>query len=95
MNSKNIAILDGATLGADMNLSVFEKFGKLKIYHTTEREQVRERIADCDIVILNKIKMDKQVLEGNERLKLICITATGFDNVDIEYCKSKFPYIFF
>ncbi len=89
MNDKKIVILDGATLGQDMNLSIFERFGKVEIYPITKREQVRERIDDCDVVIINKIKMDKEILEGNERLKLICVAATGFDNVDTEYCKSK------
>jgi len=89
MNNKRIAILDGATLGQDIDLSIFERFGEVKIYPITMREQVRERISDCDVCIINKIKMDKEILDGNDRLKLICVAATGFDNIDTEYCKSK------
>ncbi len=89
MRDRNIVILDGATLGEDMDLSVFEGFGKVTIYPITKRDQVRERIADCDIVIINKIKMDEEILKGNEKLKLICVAATGFDNIDTEYCKEK------
>ncbi len=89
MNKFNIAILDGATLGEDMDLSIFEQFGNVSIYPITQSNEVRGRIENCDVVIINKIKMNKDVLEGNNRIKLICVAATGYDNVDIEYCKSK------
>ncbi len=89
MNDRKIVILDGATLGEDMDLSLFEAFGKTEIYPITPAENIQERIKDADIVIINKIKMNKAVLEGNTKLKLICEAATGYDNIDIEYCKGN------
>lgn len=87
MNKLKIAILDAATLGDDIDLSVFDDIGETEIYSLTERDQTSERITDCDICIINKVKMDETVLSNAERLKLICVAATGYDNIDVEYCK--------
>ncbi len=83
----NIVILDYATLGYDLDLSPAEKFGTVIKYETTHQEDAKERVKDAHIVIVNKIKMNETVLSGAKNLKLICETATGFDNIDIEYCK--------
>ena len=83
----NIVILDYATLGYDLDLSSAEKYGTVIKYETTAQADARERVKDADIVIVNKIKMNESVLSGADRLKLICETATGYDNIDIEYCK--------
>lgn len=80
------AILDAKTLGDDMEFSQFEKFGDIKIYQTTSSLQLEERIKDVDIIIVNKIKLNKENLECAKKLKLICVTATGYDNIDINYC---------
>lgn len=85
----NIVILDYATLGYDLDLSRAERFGTVIKYEKTTQDQARERVALADIVIVNKVKMVREVLEGAENLKLICETATGFDNIDIEYCKER------
>lgn len=82
-----LVVLDAATLGADICLSQWEKFGSLNIYQTTPKDLIFERLKDCDIAILNKIVIDKALLEKLPKLKLICITATGFDNIDIDACK--------
>ena len=83
-----IVILDYATLGYDLDLSGAEKYGTVVKYETTSQEDAPKRIENADIVIVNKIKMNESVLKGAKRLKLICETATGYDNIDIEYCKS-------
>lgn len=83
----NLVVLDAATLGADISLLEWEKFGTLNIYQTTPKDLLFERLKDCDVAILNKIVIDKTLLEKLPKLKLICITATGFDNVDIAACK--------
>ena len=82
-----VVILDYATLGYDLDLSGAEKYGKVVKYETSTEENAAERIKNADIVIVNKIKMNESVLKGAKSLKLICETATGFDNIDIEYCK--------
>ena len=82
-----IVVLDAGTLGDDLSLSPLSEFGEVTIHRETPPARVPERIADADIAVLNKVKLGKENLGGAKRLKLICITATGFDNVDTAYCK--------
>lgn len=82
-----IVFLDALTLGKDIDLSAFEKFGDVDIYDTTLPEDIPARISDCDVIVTNKIKLGEKQLSGAERLKLICVCATGYDNIDIEYAK--------
>ena len=84
-----IAILDYATLGYDLDLSGASKFGEVIKYETTSKEEIKDRITDVDIIIVNKIKITKDVLQYANKLKLICETATGFDNIDIDACREK------
>ncbi len=81
-----VVILDAKTLGDDIEFSVFEKFGELKVYPTTSPLQLNDRIKDADVIIVNKIKLDESNLPFAKKLKLICVTATGYDNIDINYC---------
>ena len=81
-----IVVLDAATLGGDVSFEKFDEFGTVVRYDTTPPELVSERIADCDVVILNKVKLNETNLGSVKNLKLICITATGYDNVDTAYC---------
>lgn len=83
----NIAVLDIATLGNDIDFSKINGLGDVKYYDLTFQEDVVERIKDAEIVILNKVKLNKDNLPYAKKLKLICITATGYDNVDIDYCR--------
>lgn len=80
-------ILDGKTLGDDINLDIFE--GDTQIYDTTPSEMVADRVRDAEVVIVNKIKLGAYNLSGAKSLRLICVTATGYDNIDIEYCKEN------
>lgn len=82
-----IAVLDVATLGDDLDLECINKLGDVTIYPLTLQKDVIERIKDCEVAILNKVKLNAENLPYAKNLKLICITATGFDNVDIDYCK--------
>ena len=83
-----ISVLDAATLGEDFSLAPLEPYGELCVYPTTPSELVAERLADTEVVILNKVKLGAHNLASAHALRLICITATGFDNVDIEYCRA-------
>lgn len=87
MNKINIAVLDASTLGSDIDFSVFERFGKVEVYLRTDERQIRFRIMDADVIIANKIKLNSKTLAGAKNLKLICVTATGYDNVDLSYCR--------
>lgn len=84
-----ITLLDNDTLGAGLDFSVLKKFGEVRVCGNTEPCDVEKNIGDSDIVLINKIKLGEDNLKNNNTLKLICIFATGFDNVDVEYCKKK------
>ncbi|MDA3062953.1 MULTISPECIES: D-2-hydroxyacid dehydrogenase [unclassified Campylobacter] len=78
-----IVLLDADTLGSDANFSEFEALGELVTYPKTKPEQTIERLAGADIVITNKVLITKEVLEKTN-LKLICVSATGTNNIDSE-----------
>ncbi len=82
-----ISVLDVDTLGDDLNLKVLDSLGEVTVYPLTLQEDVIERIADAEVLILNKVKLNKDNLPYAKNLKLICLTATGYDNVDIKYCQ--------
>lgn len=82
-----ITVLDAKTLGDDLDLSPLSEVGAYEIYQNTSPEQVAERICDSDVVIINKVKLNESNLSNAKKLRLICIAATGYDNVDVEYCK--------
>ncbi|MBE7035104.1 MAG: hydroxyacid dehydrogenase [Ruminococcaceae bacterium] len=84
-----IAILDGATLGDDLSLAPIDELGSCRVYQNTAPAEVAERIQDVHVIISNKIKLTRDVLVGAKALKLICAAATGFDNIDVAYCKER------
>ncbi len=83
-----IVILDRATLGFDIDVSIFESFGEVTSYDFTKKEDTEDRIKDANIILTNKVLITKEHME-NKEMKLICITATGMNNVDLEYAKQK------
>ncbi len=85
----NIVILDYITLGEDLDLSPAERFGNVIKYPTSSQEEAKERVKDADVIIVNKVKMVEDVLINAPNLKLICETATGYDNIDIAYCEKR------
>ncbi len=86
---KKIVMLERDNIGADVDLSYFEQLGDLTIYGTTPYEQVKERIGDADVLVINKIPMNEETLKDATNVKLICVTATGTDNVDMDYCAGR------
>ena len=78
-----IVVLDRSSLGLDTPLEGLYAFGEVAIYESTAPEEVVDRILDADCIILNKVKITEQILSCAPSLKLICIFATGYDNVDI------------
>jgi len=83
-----IVCLDAATLGSDVNLDVFGQFGEFVSFETTATNERVERLKGADVVITNKVVIDKDVMDASN-LKLICISATGMNNVDLAYAAAK------
>lgn len=84
-----ITVLDADTLGKDLDFSSLNDLGDVVIYPMTPPEMVAERIDDADVVILNKVKLNENNLKGVKNLKLICVFATGYDNIDTAFCKEN------
>lgn len=84
-----ITVLDAGTLGADLSLEPLKEIGECTVYNTTSPEEVADRIFDCDVVVINKIKLNESNLPYAKNLKLICVAATGYDNIDVAYCKEN------
>ena len=84
-----IVFLDAATIGGDVDLSLYEKYGELKVYSTTTQEEFTDHVGDSDVIIINKLKVGRQNLPACKNVKLVCVTATGYDNIDTEYCKEN------
>lgn len=84
-----IKVLDRATLGFDIDLTPLRDFGSVIIYDETKPNDLFERIIDADVIIINKIKITKEVLDNANKLKLICVFATGYDNIDVDSCKKN------
>ena len=80
----NLVLLDAETLGSDLDLSPLERFGDLEVYDFTEPDETADNIAGADIILTNKVVIDRAIMEQTPSLKLICITATGMNNVDLE-----------
>lgn len=79
-----IVILDKASLGEDTPFSVLDRFGEVVTYLSSTPEEAIVRSADADVIIINKLKITRELLTSAKRLRLVCEFATGFDNIDIE-----------
>lgn len=84
-----IVLLEGHSVGEDMDFSPFYELGEVVVYPATSAEEMPERIKDADIIMANKLPMNEKTLKDAKNLKLICLTATGFNNLDGEYLKSR------
>lgn len=82
-----IIFLDADTVGDVPNLNSIEDFGDVTFYPTTKPGQTAERIRDADIVITNKVILDQKLMGQAKELKLICVAATGMNNIDREAAK--------
>lgn len=84
-----IVLLDAKTLGSDIDLSAINRFGDVVIYQTTKPEETTTKIKGADIVITNKVVVDRRHMAASPSLHLICIAATGMNNVDLAYAREK------
>lgn len=84
-----LVILERNSAGTDVDVSCFEKFGEVTCYPNTVAANTSERVKDADIILANKAPLNESTLKDAPNVKLICLLATGFDNVDLAYCKSR------
>ena len=79
-----IAFLDAATMG-NVSFEPFEALGEFIRYEHSTPEEARQRVRDIDVLLINKVLVDKELIDSAPNLKLICIAATGVNNIDVEY----------
>ena len=84
-----IVILDSGTLGADIDLEPIRALGDVIEHKFSAPDEVAGRLADADVAVLNKVKLNAENLANAKNLKLICVAATGYDNIDIEFCRAN------
>lgn len=84
-----IVVLDALTLGEDIDLSPLGAFGEMTVYGNTAPSERAFRLKDADIAVTNKVKLPAEILRQADRLKLICLAATGYDIIDIPCCREK------
>ena len=84
-----VVCLERNSLGTDIDVSCFEKLGEYTQYPVSIAEDTPEKIKDADIIIVNKVPMNESTLKDAKNVKLICVTATGVDNIDMTYTKSR------
>ena len=84
-----IVFLDRKTIGEDIDLSSFNRFGEVVIYDFSKPEEVPSRVEDADIIVLNKVPINEKTIGTAKNLKLVCVTATGVNNLDLDYLATK------
>jgi glycerate dehydrogenase len=85
----NIVFLDADTIGKDIALTPLRACGTLKVFGTTLPSELPERIKQADIIITNKVVLNQPEIDAAARLRLICVTATGVNNIDTAYAETK------
>lgn len=84
-----IVLLERNSLGTDIDVSCFQKLGEVDTYPVSDIINCPERVKDADIIIVNKVPMNEKTLKEASRAKLICVTATGVDNIDFQYTNKR------
>ncbi len=84
-----IVILERNSVGLDISIEEIGKLGEVTVYPNTTAVDVKEKIKDAEIIVANKAPLNEETLKDAPFVKLICEFATGYDNVDINYCKSR------
>lgn len=84
-----IVFLDAKTIGDDIDLSGFDTLGEVVKYPYSTAEEAAERSVDADVLIINKVEINEKSIGGAEHLKLVCVTATGTNNLDKDYLAQR------
>ncbi len=88
-----IVFLDAKTIGDDIDLSGYKELGEVVTYDFSTTEEARERTKDADVIVLNKVEINEASIGEASHLKLVCVTATGTNNLDKEYlAKRNIPW---
>jgi len=88
MTDMKIVFLDAATMG-DVSFGPISRLGEFVCYDRSTPEEALERVKDCDVLIINKVLVTAELIDAAPCLKLICESATGVNNIDLEYAASK------
>lgn len=80
-----IVFLDASTLGDDIDYTQFEQMGEVVRYPFTSSEEAPDRVTDADVLVVNKVLINEQTISTAGKLKLVCVTATGTNNLDKDY----------
>lgn len=84
-----IVVLERNSVGQDVPVDAIGKLGEMTVYPNTTAADVREKVTDAEIIVANKAPLNEETLRDAGQVKLICEFATGYDNVDLEYCKKR------
>lgn len=84
-----IVFLDAKSVGADIDLSKYGELGEFVTYNFSTQEQIPERVSDADVIITNKCEINEQSIGNAKGVKLVCVTATGTNNLDKAYLDSR------
>lgn len=84
-----LVFLDTKTIGEDIDLSAYDALGEVVKYGFSTLEEIPERVKDADVLIVNKIAINEQTIGNAKNLKLVCVTATGTNNLDKEYLEKR------
>lgn len=84
-----IVILERNSVGLDVEVECLKKLGEVSVYANTTVEDVEEKIKDAEIIVANKAPLNAATLKNASNVKLICEFATGYDNIDIHYCRDR------
>lgn len=84
-----VVILDGATMGTDIDFSPITSRFDTVIYDKTAPEEKARRVKDADVIVINKVVIDRETIDAAPGLKLVCVFAVGYNNIDVKYCMEK------
>lgn len=84
-----IVFLEKENLGDDLDFSIFDEFGDVVFYDSTNDHELPERVKDAQVLVLNKIPMNEETLQNASDVQLICVTATGVNNIDFTYTRRR------
>lgn len=84
-----IVILEAESLGEDMVFTPFHRLGEVVLYPSTTAEEMPSRVEDADVIVANKAPICEKTVGGARNLKLVCLTATGYNNLDGDFLTSR------
>ncbi|MEY8508522.1 D-2-hydroxyacid dehydrogenase [Lachnospiraceae bacterium 42-17] len=84
-----LIFLDTKTIGEDLSLSSFKSFGEVITYPFSTHEEALNRTSDADVVITNKVPINEETIGNASHLKLVCVTGTGTNHLDMDYLRER------